>query len=148
MARFMSVRRAVVQGLGAASLAFVLGHGAIATHAAPAARTVSMVGTWLGNALGDTGKCGKEYGQFTFFANGQYSYTENSDYNFNVRYPYTCGGITNAGYFSIRSGVLTLHWVRCNYPCTAGTASAYFRLISANAFELYDSGRVYMYYRQ
>ena len=125
------------------------------THAAPAQRQsvyAVLVGTWLGSALGDTGQCGAESGQFTFFRNGEYAYTENSDYIYNPPTypynPYTCGGITNAGYYRIRNGAIFIHWTECNYPCAAGTASAGFAFLGRNAFELVDGTRTYVYYRQ
>lgn len=120
-------------------------------HAAPAPRTsvyAVLVGTWLGPALGDTGACGTEYGQFTFFRNAEYAYTANSDYNFDAPYPYTCGGITNAGFYRVRNGILSIHWTECNYPCQTGTASARFAFLGRNAFELADGGGMYVYYRQ
>jgi len=99
----------------------------------------ALVGTWLGRGLGDGGGCGKEYGQFTFFRNLAYAYTSNSQ---------DCGGITNAGYYRVRNGVLWIHWTRCNYPCAAGTASARFAFLGANTFELIDQGGTYVYNRQ
>ncbi len=110
--------------------------------AAPAQRLnvyAVLAGTWLGPGLGDAGGCGEEYGQFTLFRNGEYAYTSNSQ---------DCGGFTNAGYYRVRTGVLSLHWVECNYPCPPGTASARFAFFGANAFELVDGGRAYIYYRQ
>ncbi len=98
-----------------------------------------LIGTWLGPGLGDAGGCGKEYGQFTFFANQGYSYTENSE---------LCGGITNAGNYWIQNGSMFLHWTQCNYPCSPGTSSSRFGFIAANAFELCDTSGCYDYYRQ
>jgi hypothetical protein len=106
-----------------------------------------LAGTWLGPGLGDTGRCGAEYGQFTFFRNGTYAYTSNT-YNETNDDGVGCGGITNAGYFRVGRGVITLHWIRCNYPCAAGMASARFAFLGANAFALTDQGGEYVYYRQ
>ena len=116
----------------------LLGQGA---HAAGAQRNVYAVltGTWLGPGIGDAGNCGTEYGQFTFFRNAEYDYTSNSE---------LCGGFTNAGYYRVQNGVITLHWVECNYPCAAGTVSARFTFVGLNAFEISDPGRTYEYYRQ
>ncbi len=121
-----------------------------ATHAAPVLRRsvyAVLAGTWLGRGLGDAGGCGEEYGQFTFFRNGEYAYTENS-WNGAEEYGSGCGGITNAGYYRVSNGVIVIHWVECNFPCAPGTASARFAFLGTNAFELADQGGTYIYYRQ
>lgn len=127
--------------LAIATLAFTGLSAAAPAHAAPARQNVytMLAGTWLGEALGDGGGCNGEYGQFTFFRNGEYAYTSNSN---------ACGGFTNAGYFRVHNGILTLHWVECNYPCSPGTASTGFAFRGVNAFDLFDAGRTYEYYRQ
>jgi hypothetical protein len=128
-----------------AGLALLVGLGAPAPHITYAAGTLRLsayallVGTWLGPGLGDGGGRGTEYGQFTFFRNLEYSYTSNSE---------DCGGFTNAGYYRIRNGVITIHWTECNFPCAAGTASVRFAFLGGNAFELADQGGTYVYYRQ
>jgi hypothetical protein len=153
MARFTGMRRALVQAVGAVGVALLLGQGVLAAHAAPAAARVSLIGVWLDNAIGvDPRQCGQAYGQFTFFRNGEYAYTENSEY-YDIPLPsvqgsFTRGGITNAGYYALRNGVLYLHWVECNFPCAPGTASARIAFINAHAFEILDAGQAYDYYRQ
>lgn len=144
MGLYASMRRALVRGVGAAGAALLLGQGMLAAHAAPAAGRISLAGTWLGNAITGPGACGRQYGQFTFFRNGEYAYTQNSEVQGDV----TCGGFTNAGYYGLRYGVLTLHWVECNFPCAPGTVSARIAFINANAFEILDAGQAFYYYRQ
>jgi hypothetical protein len=115
----------------------------------------ALVGSWLGPGLGDTGRCGAEYGQFTFFQNQDYSYTENTDYIQPTAIPSmtpgtgsSCGGITNAGTYWIANSVLYLHWTTCNFPCQPGTASAAFRFIDSADFQLQDGARTEIYHRQ
>ena len=136
-----SMRRATC-ALALGSSLWLVGGTLPTTYAAPALRQsvyAVLVGTWLGPGLGDGGGCGAEYGQFTFFRNQEYAYTSNSQ---------DCGGITNAGYYRIRNGVIALHWTECNYPCASGTASARFAFLGRNAFELADQGGTYVYDRQ
>jgi hypothetical protein len=147
MARFTGIRRTLVQGASAFGAALLLwtsapGMARQSAHASPMMRQsiyAALIGTWLGPGLADTGGCGTEYGQFTFFRNQQYAYTSNSQ---------DCGGFTNVGYYRIQNGVLTIHWTRCNFPCAPGTASVRFSFLTYNAFELLDLGRAYTYYRQ
>lgn len=163
MAWFAGTRRTLAQGVGVIGAALLLWASAPgmaplgqAAHAASARETIAqaLVGTWLGPALGDSGECGVEYGQFTFFRNQEYSYTMNSDYQ-EIRNPQgqitrinDCGGITNAGYYAAQRGVLTIRWLRCNYPCSPGAASVRFTFLNINTFEIADQGGVYIYYRQ
>lgn len=132
-----------VGGVIGGALMLWAGAAPLAAHAAPTAVRQNiyavLVGTWLGPGLGDAGNCGTEYGQFTFFRNGEYAYTSNSE---------LCGGFTNAGYYRVGRGLIVLHWTECNYPCSAGTASAGFALVGRNAFQLEDGTRTYLYYRQ
>lgn len=132
----------ILAALAIATLAFT-GLGAAAqAHAAPAMRLsvyAALVGTWLGPGIGDTGGCGKEYGQYTFFRNQEFAYTSNSE---------DCGGFTLAGYYWIHNRVIYLHWTECNYPCTPTTVPAGFVFLGSNAFEIYDQYRTYVYYRQ
>jgi hypothetical protein len=118
--------------------------------AAPASQSIYtfLIGTWLGPALADTGGCAAEYAEWTFFRNAEYSYTQNADYGYIGGKFYDCGGFTNAGSYRVANGVISLHWVRCNFPCAPGTVTARLRLLGRNAIELIDQTRVYEYYRQ
>jgi hypothetical protein len=96
-----------------------------AAHAASRAQVTvaqALIGTWLGPAIADTGRCGQEYGQWTFFQNHEYSYTMNSDYQetWDPQRQTTrindCGGITNAGYFAVRGSTLIFYGRELTYP--------------------------------
>jgi hypothetical protein len=130
-----------------------------AAHAASRTQvtvTQALVGTWLGSAIGDTGQCGAEYGQWTFFQNHEYSYTMNSDY-LEIRNPQgqitrinNCGGITNAGYYAVRGNAIIFYAHELNYPYANFTLTAQYRFYNINTLIIYDpyAGRTYVYYRQ
>jgi hypothetical protein len=132
----------ILAALAIATMAFSGLGAATQAHAAPAMRTsvyAALAGTWLGPGIGDSGGCGQEYGQFTFFRNQEFAYTSNSA---------DCGGFTLAGNYWIQNRVIYLHWTECNYPCSPNTVPARFAFISYSAFELADQYRTYVYYRQ
>jgi hypothetical protein len=162
MVRFNALRRVVVlvAGMAGAALLWASVPGLAplgqAVHAASRTQVTvaqALVGTWLGPAIADTGRCGLEYGQWTFFQNHEYSYTMNSDYQeiMNPQGQITrindCGGITNAGYYVVRGNFIIFFGRELTYPYARFTVSAGFRFYNINTLIIF-ADRAYIYHRQ
>lgn len=148
MTRFKGLRRVIATVVGVAGMILLLGASTPAVgllgqtaHAAASQQNVYtfLKGTWLGRGLGDSGGCGTEYGQYTFFTNQEFSYTTNSE---------DCAAFTVAGYYRVQNGIFTEEWVRCSFACRPGSASARFAILTNSAIEFSDSGGTYLYHRQ
>jgi hypothetical protein len=159
MGRVSGLRRMVVQAAAVAGTALLVWAGAPfgqAAHAAPARETMAqaLVGRWSGPAIADTGECGPEYGEWIFFANHEYSYTMNSDYQeyYNNQGELTrindCGGITNAGRYVVRGSTIILYGHELTYPyATFPPYTVPFRFYTINYLILY-ADRAYEYQRE